>query len=598
MCAREAAIIDCMIPQSFIQELLNRLDIVDVVERYVPLKKAGANYVACCPFHNEKTPSFSVSPSKQFYHCFGCGVHGSAISFVMEHQSLSFPEAVEELAKNIGLAVPHETSQREQETRAAQAIGLPEIMQQALHFYREQLKHSATAVQYFKGRGVSGEIAARFGLGYAPEGWQNLEKVFPDYAQSQALLETGLIVENEDGRRYDRFRDRVMFPILNARGNVIGFGGRVLGVGEPKYLNSPETALFQKGQELYGLFQARNAIRSSGRVLVVEGYMDVVALAQFGLAYAVATLGTATTPVHVQKLLRAADEVIFCFDGDSAGRRAAWRALENSLAVLTDSARLMFLFLPEGEDPDTYVRQVGQAGFEASFANALTLSQFLFKELTHELDLSTDEGRAQLVQSAKPLIEKMTAPALQLMVRKRLAELTGLSTAELITLLPNPLLPRTQGAHSPQPPKSKGQHSKARRAPSLPRQLLRMVLQQPNLARDVRIEGLEDASVDVRTLLAVLALVNRDPNITTTPAILEAFRGAPEEALLSEAVGETWNWEGEFDLAQEFQGALEQLRSSARQKRIDSLLLLAKSQSLSPEQKQALTRELAAGRAS
>ena len=584
-----------MIPQSFIQELLNRLDIVDVVERYVPLKKAGANYVACCPFHNEKTPSFSVSPSKQFYHCFGCGVHGSAISFVMEHQSLSFPEAIEELAKNIGLAVPHETSQREQETRAAQAIGLPEIMQQALHFYREQLKHSATAVQYFKGRGVSGEIAARFGLGYAPEGWQNLEKVFPDYAQSQALLETGLIVENEERRRYDRFRDRVMFPILNARGNVIGFGGRVLGAGEPKYLNSPETALFQKGQELYGLFQARNAIRSSGRVLVVEGYMDVVALAQFGLAYAVATLGTATTPVHVQKLLRAADEVIFCFDGDTAGRRAAWRALENSLAALTDSARLMFLFLPEGEDPDTYVRQVGQAGFEASFGNALTLSQFLFKELTRELDLSTDEGRAQLVQSAKPLIEKMTAPALQLMVRKRLAELTGLSTAELITLLPNPLLPRTQGAQSSQ---SKSQQSKARRAPSLPRQLLRMVLQQPNLARDVRIEGLEDASLDVRTLLAVLALVNRDPNINTTPAILEAFRGAPEESILSEAVGETWNWEGEFDLAQEFQGALEQLRSSARQKRIDSLLLLAKSQSLSPEQKQALTRELAAGRAS
>ena len=584
-----------MIPQSFIQELLNRLDIVDVVERYVPLKKAGANYVACCPFHNEKTPSFSVSPSKQFYHCFGCGVHGSAISFVMEHQSLSFPEAIEELAKNIGLAVPHETSQREQETRAAQAIGLPEIMQQALHFSREQLKHSATAVQYFKGRGVSGEIAARFGLGYAPEGWQNLEKVFPDYAQSQALLETGLIVENEERRRYDRFRDRVMFPILNARGNVIGFGGRVLGAGEPKYLNSPETALFQKGQELYGLFQARNAIRSSGRVLVVEGYMDVVALAQFGLAYAVATLGTATTPVHVQKLLRAADEVIFCFDGDTAGRRAAWRALENSLAALTDSARLMFLFLPEGEDPDTYVRQVGQAGFEASFGNALTLSQFLFKELTRELDLSTDEGRAQLVQSAKPLIEKMTAPALQLMVRKRLAELTGLSTAELITLLPNPLLPRTQGAQSSQ---TKSQQSKARRAPSLPRQLLRMVLQQPNLARDVRIEGLEDASLDVRTLLAVLALVNRDPNINTTPAILEAFRGAPEESILSEAVGETWNWEGEFDLAQEFQGALEQLRSSARQKRIDSLLLLAKSQSLSSEQKQALTRELAAGRAS
>ena len=580
-----------MIPQSFIQELLNRLDIVDVIERYVPLKKAGANYVACCPFHNEKSPSFSVSPSKQFYHCFGCGVHGSAISFVMEHQGLSFPEAVEELAKSSGLAVPHETSQREYETRAAQAAGLPEMMLQALHFYREQLKQSETAIEYLKKRGVSGEVAARFGLGYAPEGWQNLEQIFPDYAKSQSLLETGLIIENDEGRRYDRFRDRVMFPILNARGNVIGFGGRVLGVGEPKYLNSPETALFQKGQELYGLFQARNAIRASGRVIVVEGYMDVVALVQHGIAYAVATLGTATTPTHVQKLLRAADEIIFCFDGDAAGRRAAWRALENALAALTDSASLLFLFLPDGEDPDSYVRQVGQARFEENYSKALTFSQFLFKELTRELDLTTDEGRAKLVQSAKPLIEKMTAPALQMMIRKRLAELTGLSTAELTTLLPNAAPARTQATQFKPA-------VKARRAPSLPRQLLRMVLQQPSLASGVQIEGVDDSSLDARSLLAVLALLQRAPHINSTPALLEAFRGTPEEAALSEAIGETWAWEGEFDLAQEFQGALERLCSSARQKRIDSLLTLAKTQALSPEQKQALTRELAAGRAS
>lgn len=579
-----------MIPQSFIQELLNRLDIVDVIERYVPLKKAGANYVTCCPFHNEKSPSFSVSPSKQFYHCFGCGVHGSAISFVMEHQGLSFPEAVEELAKSSGLSVPHETGRREHETRAAQAAGLPEMMLQALHYYREQLKQSETAIAYFRKRGVSGEVAARFGLGYAPEGWQNLEEVFPDYGQSSTLLETGLIIENDEGRRYDRFRDRVMFPILNARGNVIGFGGRVLGAGEPKYLNSPETALFQKGQELYGLFQARNAIRTSGRVIVVEGYMDVVALVQHGVAYAVATLGTATTPMHVQKLLRAADEIIFCFDGDAAGRRAAWRALENALAALTDSARLLFLFLPDGEDPDSYVRQVGQAGFEASFTNALTFSQFLFKELTRELDLNTDEGRAKLVQSAKPLIEKMTAPALQMMVRKRLAELTGLSTAELTTLLPN--TPPTRAQASSFKPTVK-----ARRAPSLVRQLLRMVLQQPSLASGVQIEGLEDTSLDARTLMAVLRLLQSAPHITSTPALLEAFRGSPEAAALSEVIGETWAWEGEFDLAQEFQGALAQLCSSARQKRIDGLLALAKTQTLSPEQKQALTRELAAGRA-
>ena len=580
-----------MIPQSFIQELLNRLDIVDVVERYVPLKKAGANYVACCPFHNEKSPSFSVSPTKQFYHCFGCGVHGSAISFVMEHQGLSFPEAVEDLAKNIGLAVPHETSQREDETRAAHSAGLPEMMLQALHYYREQLKHSEVAIEYFKKRGVSGEIAARFGLGYAPEGWQSLAKIFADYAQSPALLETGLIIENDEGRRYDRFRNRVMFPILNARGSVIGFGGRVLGAGEPKYLNSPETPLFQKGQELYGLFQARNAIRASGRVVVVEGYMDVVALAQHGVGYAVATLGTATTPVHVQKLLRAADEIIFCFDGDAAGRRAAWRALENALSALTDNSRLLFLFLPEGEDPDTYVRQFGQAGFEANFANALTFSQLLFKELTRALDLTTDEGRAKLVQSAKPLIEKVAAPALQMMLRKRLAELTGLSTAELTSLMPNPGALRSQAAQSRTP------QIKARRAPSLPRQLLRMVLQQPDLGRGIQIEGLDDTSHDARTLLVVLALLNRAPNISTPPAILEAFRGAPEETVLSAAIGETWAWDGEFDLAQEFQGALEQLRSSARQKRIDSLLAIAKTQTLSPEQKQALTRELATGRA-
>ena len=578
-----------MIPQSFIQELLNRLDIVDVVERYVPLKKAGANYVACCPFHNEKTPSFSVSPAKQFYHCFGCGAHGSAISFVMEHQGLSFPETVEDLARHIGLPVPQETTQREQDTRAAQSAGLPEMMQQALHYYREQLKHSEKAIGYFKSRGVSGEIAARFGLGYAPEGWQNLATLFVDYPESNTLLETGLVIENDEGRRYDRFRDRVMFPILSARGNVIGFGGRVLGVGEPKYLNSPETVLFQKGQELYGLFQARSAIRESHRVLVVEGYMDVVALVQHGIGYVVATLGTATTPIHVQKLLRAADEIIFCFDGDAAGRRAAWRALENGLAALTDSSRLLFLFLPDGEDPDSYVRQVGQAGFEASYANALTFSQFLFKELTRDTDLTTQEGRAKLVQTAKPLIEKIAAPALQLLIRKRLAELTGLSTAELETLLP-----RAQATAA----RARSPAIKARRAPSLPRQLLRMVLQQPDLARGVAIEGLEDESLDARTLRALLALLNRDPHISNHPAILEAFRGAPEETVLSEVAAETLTWDGEFDVAQEFQGALEQLRSSARQKRIDSLLALAKTQPLSAEQKQALTRELSAGRVS
>jgi DNA primase len=576
-----------VIPQSFIQELLNRVDIVDVVERYLPLKKAGANYVACCPFHNEKTPSFSVSPTKQFYHCFGCGAHGTAIGFVMEHQGLSFPEAVEELAKATGLPVPREEAPREREARQAQAAGLPEVMQRALRYYRDQLKHSPRAVEYFKGRGVSGEIAARFGLGYAPEGWQNLESVFSDYASSAALVEAGLVIENDEGRRYDRFRDRVMFPILNPRGNVIGFGGRVLGAGEPKYLNSPETPLFQKGSELYGLFQARNAIRANGRALVVEGYMDVVALHQLGVEYAVATLGTATTPIHVQKLLRQTEEIVFCFDGDNAGRRAAWRALENSLTALTDTARLLFLFLPEGEDPDTYIRQSGKAGFEALYREALTLSQFLFKELTRELDLTTEEGRAHLVQSAKPLLEKIAAPALGLMLRKRLAELTGLSAPELETLAPRPV-----AAPAERP------RARARRGPSLGRTLLRIALHRPQLVQALDVSVLPDDGAEIRALRAVVELVNAHPQIESQGALLEAFRGTAEDALLAEVAGETFEWNDDFDAASEFQGALEQLRTQARQKRIERLLELARTQALSAEQKQELARELASPRAS
>ncbi|TAN80471.1 MAG: DNA primase, partial [Gallionella sp.] len=309
-----------MIPKSFIQDLLNRLDIVDVVERYVPLKKAGANFVACCPFHNEKSPSFTVSQTKQFYHCFGCGAHGTAIGFVMEHAGLGYVEAIEELARGIGLKVPHErpaASEAHQKTGQKIAPDLYEVMQTATRYYREQLKLSQRAIDYLKQRGLSGEIAAKFGIGYSPDGWQNLAAAFPDY-QDAALAETGLVISVEEGKRYDRFRDRIMFPIINVRGQVIGFGGRVLDKGEPKYLNSPETPLFEKGRELYGLFQAQKAIRAGRQVLVVEGYMDVVALAQHGVEYAVATLGTATTPYHVQKLLRLAEHIVFCFDGDKA----------------------------------------------------------------------------------------------------------------------------------------------------------------------------------------------------------------------------------------------------------------------------------------
>ena len=354
-----------MIPDSFKQDLLNRVDIVDVVQRYVQLRKAGANYVGLCPFHNEKTPSFSVSPAKQFYHCFGCGVHGNAIGFLMAYASLGYVDAVKDLASQAGMQVPEaQPRSPEEAARKEREPDLTAVMEKAMAFYRAELKKSPRAIDYLKGRGLTGEIAARYRIGYAPDDWQGLKAAFPEY-EDKSLVECGLVIAGDEGKRYDRFRDRVMFPILNARGAVIGFGGRILDKGEPKYLNSPETPLFEKGRELYGLPQARDAIRHAGRVLVVEGYMDVVALAQYDVGYAVATLGTATTPVHVSKLLRLTDELVFCFDGDAAGRKAAWRALEVSLPLAPDHKPIRFLFLPDGEDPDTYVRKHGKEAFEA-----------------------------------------------------------------------------------------------------------------------------------------------------------------------------------------------------------------------------------------
>ena len=368
-----------MIPQSFIEDLLSRVDVVDVVESYIALKRSGSNFSARCPFHNEKTPSFTVSQSKQFYHCFGCGAHGTAISFLMEYQGMGFIDAVSELAVRVGMTVPEIAAPKDKPPGSDE--DLVGVVAQAAHFYKQCLKDSERAVAYLKGRGLSGEIAARYGLGYARDDWQGLEAEFGEYAKSNALVTTGLVVEGNEGRRYDRFRDRVMFPIQNQRGNIIGFGGRVIDAGEPKYMNSPETPLFEKGRELYGLVQARAGIRQSGTIVVVEGYMDVVALAQSGVDYAVATLGTATTPWQVQKLLKQCDRVIFCFDGDAAGRRAAWRALENSLPQLVDGKQIGFLFLPEGDDPDSFVRQHGKEAFEALLTKAQPLSEFMFHEL-------------------------------------------------------------------------------------------------------------------------------------------------------------------------------------------------------------------------
>jgi DNA primase len=427
-----------VIPDSFKQDLLNRVDIVDVVQRYVQLKKGGANFMGLCPFHGEKTPSFTVSPAKQFYHCFGCGVHGNAIGFMMAYAGMGYVDAVKDLASSVGMQVPEAQPRTPEEAaRKERETDLYGAMEKAMEFYRIELKKSARAIEYLKGRGLTGEIAARFRIGYAPDDWQGLQAIFEKY-DDKALVECGLVIANDEGKRYDRFRDRVMFPILSSRGAVIGFGGRVLGDGEPKYLNSPETPLFEKGREVYGLVQARDAIRTAGRVLVVEGYMDVVALAQFGVEYAVAALGTATTPIHVTKLLKLADELVFCFDGDAAGRKAAWRALEVCLPLAPDHKPVRFLFLPDGEDPDTYIRQHGKDAFEKLVREAQPLSRFLLSELSGQSDLGTPEGRAGFLALAKPHIQKLTAPALRIQLINAVAELGQVSDYEIRQLMEVP----------------------------------------------------------------------------------------------------------------------------------------------------------------
>ncbi len=426
------------IPQSFIQELLARVDVVEVVGRYVQLKKGGANFMGLCPFHGEKSPSFSVSPAKQFFHCFGCGKNGNAIGFLMEHAGMTFVEAVKDLAQNVGMQVPEEDISPQDRERAAQQrqkqATLTDVLEKAGESYRKHLRNSPKAIEYFKGRGLSGEIAKQFGLGYAPEGWRSLASVFPDY-QDPLLAESGLVIVNqedgEEAKRYDRFRDRVMFPIRNVKGECIGFGGRVLGEGTPKYLNSPETPVFSKGRELYGLFEARNALRDAGYVLVTEGYMDVVALAQLGFPNAVATLGTACTTDHVQKLFRFTDSVVFSFDGDSAGRRAARKALEGALPFATDVRSVKFLFLPAEHDPDSYIREFGKEAFAHCVTVAMPLSRFLIEVARENCDLHTAEGRAHMASNAKPMWMALPDGALKRQLLSEIAELAELGTHEL-----------------------------------------------------------------------------------------------------------------------------------------------------------------------
>ncbi len=547
-----------MIPESFIQELLNRIDVVELIDAYVPLKKAGANFAACCPFHSEKSPSFTVSPTKQFYHCFGCGAHGTAISFLMEYSGLGFIDAIKDLASRVGMQLP------EQEGRHTQAgpklSSLTEVMASAAKYYYEQLKKSNKAIDYLKTRGVSGEIAQKFGIGYAPDGWQNLGAVFEDYT-IESLQQAGLVIKNENGRLYDRFRDRIMFPIMNQKGEIIAFGGRVLGEGEPKYLNSPETPLFEKGREVFGMPQARTALRERNTAIVVEGYMDVVALAQHGIGNAVATLGTATTATHVQKLLRQVDRIVYCFDGDAAGKKAAWRALENSLEALPEQKSIGFVFLPERDDPDSFVREQGKDAFERLTNQSVPLSEFLLRELSSHCDMTTAEGRARLVAEAKPLLARLQTPLLRLQLVKRLAEASGFSQSEVERLCD--LRPVAKAAPARVP----------RQAPSLLRPLLRLLLQKPELAKSVPCATLPDTSAEsraVRRLCETIQACDEPP--PPYASLLERLRGSEEEAMLQEAAGELMQQPfAEDDIKAVFEGMIQRLQE-AENKRAFALL--------------------------
>ena len=517
-----------MIPQSFIDDLLQRVDVHDVVGRTVKLRKAGANYLGLCPFHNEKSPSFTVSPTKQFYHCFGCGAHGTAISFLIEYSGLSFPEAVRELAQSVGMTVPESREdQRGSSSDAASkeggepatdrvrsnATAIIEALESATSWYRNALRHSERAIAYLKKRGLTGEIAARFGMGYAPDGWNNLREAFEDY-RHPVLVEAGLVIAKEGStkedsaaaddqgtadttRLYDRFRDRIMFPIRSARGRVIGFGGRIIDEGEPKYLNSPETAVFVKGSELYGLFEARHAIREQGFALVVEGYMDVVALAQLGVANAVATLGTACTADHVRKLMRQTDRVTFSFDGDAAGTRAAWRALEACLPFAGDDKSFSFLFLPADHDPDSYIREHGRERFIEFVKRALPLSEYLLRELARDNNLATAEGRAKALFDARPLVKALPAGGLRMQIIRSLGDTMRTSVEEILDSF--------QLTDGPRSRRTRMQRIERKPPPGLVQRALTALIMYPAHALTLSttdIETLEHAAGESRDLIS------------------------------------------------------------------------------------------------
>ncbi len=581
------------IPQSFIDELLLRTDIVDLIDARVPLTKGGKDHKARCPFHDERTPSFTVSADKQFYHCFGCGAHGSAIGFLMAYEHLSFREAVEELAQRSGLALPEGVAGAADPAQDQGTQELLEVLAQAERYYRRQLRHHAQAeraVSYLKGRGLSGEIAARFRLGYAPEGWSNLLTALGDTeAQRKLMLRAGLITAKAGGGHYDRFRSRIMFPIVDRRERVVGFGGRVLDASEPKYLNSPETPVFHKGREMYGLCLAREPIHREGCALVVEGYMDVLALAQHGIEFAVATLGTATTREHLQTLFRVTPHVVFCFDGDRAGREAGWRALENVLPVLQDGRQVSFLFLPDGEDPDSLIRKEGREGLQARLQAAVPLPDFFFESLKKQADISRLDGRARLAELARPLLGQLRRGAFREMMVDRLSELSGLDADRLSTLMSN-------GREAA--PTRPGSWSEVNlRRPSLVRTAVALLLHHPSLAKQVP-QPVAFAGLDlpgIPELMNLVEMLRTEPGLTTG-AILERLRDSDHGAALEKVVARV-PLALQLDVEAEFRGALEQLGRATREQRVDVLLQKAAAQDLSKADEQELGRLLAEKRA-
>ena len=571
-----------LIPQDFIDDLIARADIVEVVGRRVQLKKAGREFKACCPFHDEKTPSFTVSPGKGFYHCFGCGAHGTAIGFLMEFDHMSFVEAIESLAHTMGVDVPRNESDKP----ARRYDELFSLMDTVARHWQACLKSSETAIEYIKQRGIDGATAKRFGIGYAPDGWSNvLDKFGKSPEAIERLLAAGLIIRKDNGQHYDRFRDRIIFPIRDTRGRTIGFGGRTLGDGEPKYLNSPETVLFHKGRELYGLYEARQALRSIEQLVVVEGYMDAVALARHGINFAVATLGTATTGDHLNRLFRLTDNVCFAFDGDRAGRAAAWRALENALPLIREGRQIRFVFLPEGADPDSYVNEHGADEFVKLLADGMALSAFLIEELSSQVDMETVDGRARLAELARPLVSRIPAGVYRELLVESLAESVGLTSSKLEKLLAADSAENQRGDQRTSAFARKRRLPPAAGRPSVVRHAITILLNNPSAARDLDIERLGGVNrAGVELLRDLIETVQAEPNITTA-GLLERWRHDEQGRHLGKLVAIELPSGDEFDAAAELGECVAQLALAGRRERVDFLIEKQKVSGLSGDEK-------------